>query len=426
MKRIFYLIAVSLVLYSTNAFAQFDDYFHDKTLRIDYTHSGDSENEHYFIDKVLEEPYWAGSKTKLIDTFEYGKYFFKVYDKETGKEIYSRGYCTLFGEWQTTEEATKVPKSFKEAIVMPFPKKDVKVEFFTRSFKTGKWVSKLVYDIDVSSYFIQKNKKMNYPSFDVHVKGKSSEKLDIVLLPEGYTKAEMGKFIADCKVFAEKLFSFAPYDKNIDKINIRAILAPSEDSGIDIPAKGEFKNTLLDVTFYTFDSERYCMTDDFQKVRDLAKNAPYDQIYILANTTKYGGGGIYNYYSLSINGNIKAPEVFIHEFGHGFAGLGDEYYTSSTSYNDFYNLKVEPWEPNITTLVDFKSKWKHLVDKKTPIPTPDEKKYYNKTGAFEGGGYVAKKVYRPAHDCLMKSFQGHTFCAACQEAIQKMIDFYTE
>jgi len=158
----------------------------------------------------------------------------------------------------------------------------------------------------------------------------------------------------------------------------------------------------------------------------MAANAPYDQIYILVNSKKYGGGAIYNYYSVSVNSNSKAAKIFVHEFGHGFAGLGDEYYNSEVAYSDFYPTDVEPWEPNLTTLVDFDRKWKHLLKKKTPVPTPATKKYIKNLGVFEGGGYAAKGVYRPAYDCLMKTFDGDKFCGACSEAIQKMIDFYSE
>lgn len=427
MKKKYLLIYFCcMFLGSLHAQDKFEQYFTDGCLRIDYSHSGDAENEQYAFERILKEPYWAGSHTKLIDTFEYGKYFFRVFDLKSDAEIYSRGFSSLFGEWQTTAEAKKMIKSFRESVVMPMPKADVRVAFYTRAFHTGEWEKKSEYIVNVDSYFIKENHHLDFPAFDVHISGKPSEKLDIVLIPEGYTHEEMGQFINDCKNFSEKLFTFAPYNDNEDRINIRGVWAPSEESGTDIPADKVYKNTIANSSFYTFDSERYLMIEDFQRLRDLAKNAPYDQIYVLVNTDKYGGGGIYNFYCTSINGNIKAPEVFIHEFGHGFAGLGDEYYTSSTSYEEFYDLKVEPWEPNITTLVSFDSKWKDLVESKTPIPTPATKKYKNKTGVFEGGGYLAKGIYRPAEDCLMKSFRGNVFCEACQRAIQQMIDFYAE
>ena len=410
---------------SFSANAQFDKYFNDKTLRIDYFHSGNNETEFYTIDELIEEPFWGGSKTNLLDTFEFGNYYVNVFDAKKNEMIYSRGYSTLFNEWQTTDEAKTTSRSFRESVVIPYPKNDVRIEFLSRDNK-GVFEKKFEYLVDADSYFISPKQKAKYPVFDVYIKGKPENKVDIVILPEGYTKDEMGKFVDDCKVLARDLFSFSPYSKNKKKFNIRGVLAPSEDSGSDIPADSVWKNTILNSRFYTFDSERYCMTSDFFSVRDLAANAPYDQIIILINTKKYGGGAIYNFYSVSGNSNSYKDKILIHEFGHGFAGLGDEYYTSDVAYNDFYPLDVEPWEPNLTTLVDFDKKWKHLLKKKTPIPTPiDNKKYLKRLGVFEGGGYAAKGVYRPAYDCLMNSFKGNKFCKACDEAIVNMINFYT-
>lgn len=420
-----YLVSLFLIVTTLIVNAQFEKCFHNKTLRLDYYHSGNNETEFYTFSQLLEEPYWGGSKVNLIDTFNYGKYYFKVFDVKTDSLLYSRGYSTLFGEWQTTDEAKTTSRSLMETVVMPFPKDDVRVEFYSRN-KKGIFEKKFEYNVDVDSYFIKPERNLEYPAFDVHISGNTAKKVDIVILPEGYSKNELGLFINDCQKFTKLLFSFSPYSENKDKFNIRAVLAASEESGNDIPGDSVWKKTLMNTSFYTFDSERYCMTMDNKSVRDLAANAPYDQIYILVNNKKYGGGAIYNYYSVSVNSNILASKIFVHEFGHGFAGLADEYYNSSVAYSEFYPLDVEPWEPNITTLVDFDRKWKHLLKKKTPIPTPPKKKYLDKPGVFEGGGYVAKGVYRPAYDCLMKSFKGNKFCDACTEAIQKMIDFYSK
>jgi hypothetical protein len=242
----------------------------------------------------------------------------------------------------------------------------------------------------------------------------------------GLNFPEMGIFISDCEKFADHLFSFEPYKEHKDKFNLRGVLASSENSGSDIPADSSWQKTILNTTFYTFNSERYCMTFDNKSVRDLAANAHYDQIYILVNTAKYGGGSIYNYYSVSVNSNLYASKIFIHEFGHGFAGLGDEYYDSEVAYSDFYPLDIEPWEPNLTTLINFNKKWKNLLVGNTPVPTPAENKYLNKTGVFEGGGYVSKGVYRPAVDCLMNSFKADVFCEVCRISVEKMILFYSE
>lgn len=424
MKIVFTLAAVLMVVAVQGQNDNFDTWFHDKTLRIDYIHSGTDDTEFYALDELLKEPYWGGSKTNLIDTLKYGHYFFEVADDSTGEVIYSRGYSTLFREWQTTAEADSVTRAFSETVVMPYPKKPVRIIFYSRD-TMNHFREQYTIKADPDSYFIRPSQRMSYPAFEVLNNGDPSGKVDVVILPEGYTESEMGRFIEDCNKFARDLFLFEPYGKNKKHFNIYGVLAPSEESGSDVPADTVYKNTIMNSSFYTFDSERYCMTTDNKSVRDLAANAPYDQIYILLNTDKYGGGAIYNHYNMSVNSNRLAAKIIVHEFGHGFAGLGDEYYNSEVAYNDFYSPQTEPWEPNLTTLVDFHGKWERLIPKGTPVPTPDTKAYADTLGVFEGGGYVAKGVYRPASDCLMNTLTNDTFCGACSQSIQIMIDFYT-
>lgn len=422
MKRIVFLL---LFILPVLTFADFSDYFHTKTLRLDYYHAGNHDHDEYYLDAAKIEPWWAGSQVNLVDTFYFGQNYVKVIDPTTQQVIYSRGYSTLFSEWQTTEESKQTRRALTETVVVPLPIHKAEIRIFSRDHK-GELVERFLYLYDPENYFISTERRLQFPVFDVHVSGEPGKKVDIVILPEGYTESEMGIFIKDCNEFAGHLFSFEPYTQYKDRFNIRGVLAPSPQSGSDIPADSVWQKTLLNTTFYTFNSERYCMTYDNKSVRDMAANAPYDQIYILVNTKKYGGGAIYNYYSVSVNSNLYASKIFIHEFGHGFAGLGDEYYDSEVAYSDFYPLDVEPWEPNLTTLVNFEEKWKNLLDKKIPVPTPVTEKYSQQTGVFEGGGYAAKGVYRPAVDCLMNSFKGNEFCPVCRNAIEKMILFYTE
>jgi hypothetical protein len=206
----------------------------------------------------------------------------------------------------------------------------------------------------------------------------------------------------------------------------------------------------------------------------------------MVNSARYGGGGIYNLYCTFTADNQWSPYVFLHEFGHHFAALADEYYTSSVSYNDFYPPGIEPIEPNLTALLDpSKIKWKSLVTPGTPLPTPWEKatfdemdlgyqkvreatnrkigeasrsgapakevedlkeaaenlsrdhsakidayllksSYVNKIGAFEGAGYTSKGLYRPSLDCIMFSKGTKPFCAVCRQAIERVIDYYGE
>lgn len=419
------LALLLLVFLASVGQAQFDNYFENKTLRLDYNHTGNFEQEFYSFDELIEEPFWGGSKVNLLDTFNYGNNYVKVFNLANDSLLYSRGYSTLFGEWQTTNEAKQTWRTLSETVVFPYPKMAVRVELYSRNWD-GIFEKKFEYTVDPKNYFIKKDRRHIFPTIELLNSGDPAVKTDVVILPDGYTEAEMELFKADCQTFADHFFIFDPYTGNKDKFNVHAVLAPSAGSGTDIPADGVWINTIMNTSFYTFDSERYCMTFDDKSVRDLAANAPYDQIYILVNSAKYGGGAIFNYYNVSVNSNAKAAKIFIHEFGHGFAGLADEYFDSSTSYNDFYNLTVEPWEPNITTLVEFHRKWEKMVPAGTPIPTPPTTEFQDKVGVFEGGGYVAKGIYRPMIDCMMNTFKGDHFCPVCQEAIQKMINFYAE
>jgi len=415
-----------LVLLPCLAWAQFDAYFTEASLRMDYCLTGNSKTTTISFKEMIREPYWSGSKTNLIDSLEFGNYIVKVFEAGTEKLLFSKGYQNLYGEWQTTPEALNLTKSFEESVIVPFPKVPVDL---TISYKTWEGELKEGFRMTVKpdDYFIRDYDKLNLPVYDAWIGNMDITKaVDIVILPEGYTQAEMGKFVKDCDFFVKSLFSYAPYDRYRESFNIRGVMAPSEESGCTMPGDKIYKNTVMRFSFWTFDSERYCMSTDNRDIRDLAGQVPYDQIYILVNTKKYGGGGIYNFYCSSASSNSFSSDVIIHEFGHGFAGLADEYYTDETGYDHMYNLAVEPWEPNITSLVDFSNKWGDMLDKKTPVPTPRDPKYEQTIGVFEGGGYEAKGMYSPHMDCLMKTFKGHEFCPVCQRAIERMILYYSK
>lgn len=417
------LIAI-LVTLGFSSSAQFSKYFYNKTLRIDYVHTGNATSDAYAIDELIEEPFWGGSKVNLVNAMDYGNYKVTVQDIESGTVIYKHNYSSLFSEWQTTGEAKETFRAYPENVVIPYPRKPVMVDFYNRT-RNNEWILKFSYKLDPSSYFIKKERRHEYPSFVINQAGDPSVCLDIVFIPEGYTADEMEKFKADCNRLSDFLLKCNPFDEYKNKINIVGVLAPSIESGADIPGKGVWKKTILNSSFYTFDIDRYLTTYDMKSVRDVAANVPYDQICIVANSQVYGGGGIYNHYALFTSDNPYANYVFVHEFGHSFAGLGDEYYNSEVAYEDFYNLKVEPWEPNLTTLVDFDAKWKSMVTPGAPIPTPASEKDKYAVGAYEGGGYMTKGVYRPAHDCTMKSLSYNNFCPVCKKAIRDMLETYT-
>lgn len=406
---------------------EFDEYFTNNTLRYDFHHAGNNNTESYTFDAVKREGVWAGSKKSLINPFDYGEQHFRIIDEESGKTIYKNNYCTLFNEWQTTEEATKVSRSFPEAVIFPEPKKNFRIEIYARD-KKSKIMHKLhSHSINVNDYNIIPYTPQN-ESIDIHIGGSIEHSLDIVLLPDGFTTEQKDKFIASCKMWSDALFSYAPFDKNRHRINIRAVWVPSPQAGISEPGHGKWINTILGTRFFTFGSERYQMIENFQRVRDYAACAPYEGIFILTNTDKYGGGGIYNFYGLGSAGKTgRTGEVYVHEFGHSLLGLGDEYVEIGNTVSALYPQGVEPWEPNLTTFTKFDNKWKNMIAEGTPIPTPFDKTMLTQPqesltiGAYEGGGYLEKGIYRPTPQCMMNQLRD--FCPVCQKAISEYLDY---
>ena len=414
-----------LALLPCMAWAQFDQYFTESSLRVDYCLTGNSTVTSFSLKELIHEPYWSGSKTNLIDTLEFGNYIVKVFEAGTDKLLFSKGYQNLYGEWQTTDEAKQVTKTFEESVIVPFPKVKIDIALFRKTWE-GELVEGMRLTVNPDDYFIRNYDNLNLPVYAAWIGNRDITKaVDIVILPEGYTQAEMGKFIKDCDFFVKSLFNYEPYDRYRESFNVRGVMVPSEESGCTMPGDKIYKNTVMRFSFWTFDSERYCMSTDNRDIRDLAGQVPYDQIYILVNTEKYGGGGIYNFYCSSASSNNKSSDVIIHEFGHGFAGLADEYYYAGASEH-MYNIALEPWEPNITSLVDFSNKWGDMIREGTPVPTPREKKYISTIGVYEGGGYEPEGMYSPYMDCLMNTFKGHEFCPVCQRAIERMILYYSK
>ncbi|MBW6535094.1 MAG: IgA Peptidase M64 [Mariniphaga sp.] len=419
-KFLFILFLFPLVTFGQE---NFSTYFQKKSLRFDFLLGGNAKEVTVYSQQMKQEPHWAGSLENLTDTFNYGTYRFQVFDVEKGKLLYSKGFSTLFQEWQTTAEAKKTDKTFYQAVIFPFPKKKVRLSIEARQWE-GNFKSIFEIEIDPENYFILKEVPQPYESVSIEKNGKPENHVDLVILAEGYTVDEMDKFVEDAKRVSGYLFEEEPFKSNRKKFNVTALVTPSVDSGTDIPGENVYKNTIFSSTFYTFDLDRYLTTSDMKSIYDAASGVPYDHLYILVNSERYGGGGFYNFLSVCTSDNQLTKEVFVHEFGHGFAGLGDEYYNSAVAYEDFYNMKIEPWEPNITTLVDFEKKWQSMIESSTPVPTPREAKFSGTVGAFEGGGYTAKGIYSPVMDCRMKSNNAKNFCPVCTDAIQRVIDFH--
>lgn len=485
--RVRSILLFQLILtFSLHASSTFDDYFNDKTMRIDYYHIGEANSEKVVIDHIYTYGSWAGSLINLVDNLNYGAYYFKIYDADSGNLIYSKGFDSYFKEYQISSAAMagKV-KTFHESAIIPAPKKEIVFALEKRN-KNGKLAEIFREEIDPDdiNILVNEGKDPSVEVFNSLSNGDPHKKADIAIVAEGYTENDREKFISDLKRFTEVFFTSEPLTTYKDRFNIYGVFKPSAESGVDEPRAAVYKNTSVSTTFNSLGSERYLLTEDNKSLREIASHVPYDALYIMVNNSRYGGGGIYNFYCTFTSDNIFSEYLMVHEFGHSFFGLADEYYTSSTAYNDFYSSDYEPSEPNITAMKNPKNiKWKHLVSPGIEIPTPWEKeeydeidfawqkererlnnvtynlqrngaseeavdesrkeydekslrrekevqsylgksKYTGKVGAFEGAGYVPKGMYRPSVNCIMFS-RTNFFCPVCQDAMIGVIDWYS-
>lgn len=413
---------LSIICQSQN----FDTYFVDKTLRIDYIFSGNSENQTISVDQVNELPQWAGRKHNLSNTLLDGNGQITMYNLQSGECIYKNTFSTLFQEWVTTDEAKTITKSFENVFLLPFPKEKVKVEITLRS-KDGEYKTKISHLVDPSDILIRKKGYKDITPYSIIHKGKDNVKsINVAIVAEGYKADEMDSFKKYAEETVLQILSYTPFNKYKDNFNFYIVESASKESGLSIPRNGIWKNTAFNSHFDTFYSERYLTTSHIKDLHDALAGIPYEHIIILANTDVYGGGGIFNSYTLTTTGHKDFKPVVVHEFGHSFAGLADEYFYESDVLDNTYEHNIEPWEQNITTLVNFDSKWKDMLALQTPIPTnlSDSTKY--KIGVFEGAGYSAKGIYRPTIDCRMKTNTYNKFCPVCQRALERLILFYTK
>jgi hypothetical protein len=415
-------ITILFLLTILNSFSQDETnkYFEEGSLRFDFEFVGNADT--FWIvpnqTKVLKN--FVGNQLSSNDDRDFGVFRFNVFDVPSGKKIFQRGFSPIFQEWLATPEATKRNRSFYQALYFPIPVNNVIVGIEIRDRK-NEWRKIFSDTIYLNDRWIKTEMATSFPIDTIQFSGSSSEKIDIAILSEGYTQSELGKFSADTRKMVDTLLNSMPFKNYRDRFNFYAVKVPSEESGSDIPDQKIFKNTAFNSSWDTFESERYLTTFDLKSVCDAVDGISWDHLIVLVNSDRYGGGGFYNFMSISSVDNKRSPHVFIHEFGHSFAGLGDEYYNTSDSLSADYLKGVEPWEPNLTTLVKFDRKWKKMIDCATPVPTPRDSVYSGKIGVFEGGGYFSKDVYSPAMTCWMKEMVAGKFCPVCQEAIRQTI-----
>ena len=442
------MIMVSVWYVAMIASAQaFENDFQDSTLRLDYVLAGNAKQQHIYYCKASKSARWAGRKARLAEIPLRGNGQIMISDHETGRLLYVHTFSTLFQEWQAEEEATRVDRAFQTSFNVPMPKRPVDVKVTLTDFH-AQVKGLLQHTIDPADILIR---RIDEPqeTFRYVWTGKTlpngqpdiTSCIDLAIIAEGYSHEEMEKFYTDSRRVVDALFAHEPFTSMKSRFNIVAVATESPKSGPSIPHVGLWRQTPAGVHYDTFYSNRYLMTSEMHRIYDLLSGIPFEHIIVLVNSSTYGGGGIYNQLTVTTSDHPTFRPVLVHEFGHAYGGLGDEYFYDD-AYESMYPADTEPWEPNLTTLVDFQSKWADMVPKGTPIPTPrpkpSEKKRGKKltereqlniltqqVGVFEGGGYQSKGVFRPAQECRMKVNEVENFCPVCSRALVRITDFYT-
>lgn len=412
MKKLLLFSLLSALAVVSHA-QDFNQYFQDKTLRIDYIFSGNNREQHIAVDELCVEPRWYGKRQRLAKLPVDGNGQITVRDHKTGNTIYRNSFSTLFQEWQSYPEAKTQNKSFQNVFLVPMPKDTADVTIDLRNNRR-EVVASFTHQVVPTDILIRHIGEKNVtPYSTLQQADDTAHCIHIAFVAEGYTKAEMPIYLQDARKAMDFLFSYEPFKSMKGRFNIVAVESPSEDSGTSEPSKGIWKNTALHSNFDTFYSDRYLTTLHLKDLHNWLAGIPYEHIIVLVNTEKYGGGGILNSYNLSMTHHSAFRPVVVHEFGHSFAGLADEYAYEQEQI-PMYPHDIEPWEKNITTKVNFHGKWENLIGKD------------QKAGFYEGAGYSLKGVYRAHPDCRMRTNEHPDFCPACTQAIQAVIDFYTK
>jgi hypothetical protein len=441
-----------------------------RTFRVDYFHTGNATEERFSLDRLVLEPLpWPGNPARPVDETNLGKYLFEVRERATNRLVYSRGFASIYGEWETTGEAKEVNRTFHESLRFPAPEKPVQVLLKKRDARNA-FREVWSFTVDPKDMFVDPSAPASPGALmPLLQSGPPTEKVDVLILGDGYTAQERAKFEKDARRLVDILFTFSPFKERKADFNVWGLVPPAAESGISRPSTGVHRRSPVGATYDAFGSERYVLTFDNRAFRDSAAFAPYDFVEILVNGNTYGGGGIFGLYGTVASDSLWAPYIFVHEFGHHFAGLADEYYTSDSAYLPAAD-RPEPWEKNVTALHNpAELKWKALVQPKTPLPTPwnkdayetharqiqqqrrqiraerrpesemdalftrqrdwEEKfltsqQYAGKVGAFEGAMYEARGYYRPQADCVMFTRDRVPFCSVCQHALTEVIDLY--
>ena len=423
-KHILFLLCLIAVA-STRA-QVFADHFADKTLRVDYIFNGNASGQAICLDGLSALPTWAGRKHHLAELPLQGNGQIVMRNAASGKTIYTTSFSSLFQEWLETDEARNVTKGFENTFLLPYPLQPVEIEITLLDPRRNVRAS-MKHIVHPNDVLIEQKGNSHITPHKYLLHNDSPEKcIDVAILAEGYTLQEIQTFYEDADIACKSIFDHEPFKSMKKRFNVVAVASPSTDSGVSVPRLNEWKHTAFGSHFSTFYSDRYLTTSRVKAIHDALAGIPYEHIIILANTEEYGGGGIYNSYTLTTAHHPMFRPVVVHEFGHSFGGLADEYFYDNDVMTDTYPLDIEPWEQNISTQVDFAAKWKDMLSENTPVPTPAEVSEKYPTGVYEGGGYSAKGIFRPAENCRMRTNEYPAFCPVCQRALRRIIEFYTE
>lgn len=410
MKKILIISTLLLSVACVQA-QQFEDYFENRTLRLDYIFSGNYAHQELYVDELISMPRWYGKRQHLAEVPLRGNGQIIVRSKADGSVIYRHSFSSLFQEWLSTEESKHTQKSFENVFLVPFPKAPVDITVELRDYH-DQVNATMTHSVDPQDILIRKaGERLVTPYITLQQAADTNRCIHVAYVAEGYQQHEMGIFLEDCKIAMEALFAHEPFKQMQNRFNMIAVMSPSAESGVSEPGKGIWKETALGAHFDTFYSERYLTTLHLKKMNDVLAGTPYEHIIVLVNGKRYGGGGIYNSYTLTDAHGPAFRPVVVHEFGHSFGGLGDEYPYGND--DPMYFADTEPWEPNLTTKHDFSNKWQNLIDE-------------GKAGLVEGGGYLEKGVWRGFDNCRMRTNEEPEFCLVCQQALIRLIDFYTK
>ena len=420
------LLLLCLIAVSSTRAQVFADHFADKTLRVDYIFNGNASGQAICLDGLSALPTWAGRKHHLAELPLQGNGQIVMRNAASGKTIYTTSFSSLFQEWLETDEARNVTKGFENTFLLPYPLQPVEIEITLLDPRRNVRAS-MKHIVHPNDVLIEQKGNSHITPHKYLLHNDSPEKcIDVAILAEGYTLQEMQAFYEDADIACKSIFDHEPFKSMKKRFNVVAVASPSTDSGVSVPRLNEWKHTAFSSHFSTFYSDRYLTTSRVKAIHDALAGIPYEHIIILANTEEYGGGGIYNSYTLTTAHHPMFRPVVVHEFGHSFGGLADEYFYDNDVMTDTYPLDIEPWEQNISTQVDFAAKWKDMLSENTPVPTPAEVSENYPTGVYEGGGYSAKGIFRPAENCRMRTNEYPAFCPVCQRALRRIIEFYTE